>query len=166
MNLTHPNYVLGLHPSSRGFGWVLFEGRAAPFDWGTATIQGDKNPAALARFEELIAKYRPRVLALEAFDAQSARRAGRIRKLYRSVVHRAKTQGIDVRLYTRAQIGGTFAVVGAKTREAIAAAVADQVEALRPRLPKPRKIWESEHPSMALFCAAACALTHYATERE
>lgn len=165
--MTHKNtdYVLGLHPSAGGFGWALFEGPLAPFDWGTADIRSDKNVQSLARIEKLLEQYSPRVLALEAFDGKAARRKPRVRRLYHSVIRRAEARGIAVRLYTRAEIRTAFAETGARTREEIAAVIAEHIEAFRPRLPRPRKIWEGEHPSAALFCAAACALTHYAVER-
>ncbi len=163
MNHKHP-YVLGLHPASRGFGWALFEGPLAPFDWGTADIRTDKNASALARVEELLDKYQPQIIALEEFEEEPAHRSARVRRLYRSIIARAERRGIEVRRYSRKQIENTFVAVGAKTREEIAAAIAERIEALRPRLPKPRKIWIGEHPNIALFCAAACALTWYATE--
>jgi hypothetical protein len=44
----------------------------------------------------------------------------------------------------------------------VAAAVAQRITAIRPRLPKKRAVWESEKPNMALFNAAAAALTYCA----
>jgi Holliday junction resolvasome RuvABC endonuclease subunit len=158
-------YVLGVHPSSRGFGWALFEGPLVPFDWGTADIRSDKNARALARFEELLDRYQPSALALEAFEPEHAQRSGRIRKLCRGMITRAEARGIKVRLYARSEISKTFSDENAKTREEIAAAVAGRIAVLKPRLPKPRKIWIGEHPNIALFSAAACALTYLATER-
>ena len=133
------SYVLGVHPSSRGFGWALFEGPLVPFDWGTADIRSDKNARALTRFEQLLEKYEPSAIAMEAFDFEHARRSARIRKLCQGMISRAEARGIKVRLYTRKQIGKTFAAENAKTREEIAAAVAGRIAVLQPRLPKPRK---------------------------
>lgn len=163
MNHHTDRRVLGLHPSSRGFGWIFFEGQGPPFDWGTADVRENKNAEALARIEGLIDKYRPHVIAVEAFEGEFTHRGPRVRKLYRSLIQRAARKKVAVQIYSRAQIRAAFADKGARTREEIAAAVAHRVEPLRPRLPKPRKIWVGEHPSIALFCAAACALACYAT---
>ena len=111
-------------------------------------------------FEVLLDKYHPRVIAMEAFEDGDAKRQGRIRKLCRGMVSRAEARGITVRLYSRAQIRKTFAVEKAATREQIAAAVAERIIVLKPRLPKPRKISIGENPNIALFQAAACALTY------
>jgi len=157
----HKYLVLGIHPSSRGFGWVLFENSLSAFDWGTVDIRGDKNARTLIRIGALLDKYQPGALAIEAFDEETSRRAPRIRRLYRALISRAEKRDVAVHRYTRANIRAAFAGSRANTREEIAAAVAQHVEALRPRLPKLRKIWNGEHPNIALFNAAACALTHY-----
>ncbi len=158
MKNVHP-YVLGIHPSAHGFGWALFEGPLVPFDWGTADIRKEKNARALARFEALLDRYHPSVVAMETFADDDAKRRGRIRKLCRSMIGRAEARGITVRLYSRAEIGSAISGNATATREEIAAAVADRIAVLQPRLPKPRKIWVGEHPNIALFQAAACALT-------
>lgn len=162
--MKHP-YVLGVHPSARGFGWALFEGPLVPFDWGTVDIRTNKNSRALTRFDELLNKYQPRVLALEAFEPENARRSERISQLCRDMVASAEALGIKVHLYTRSEISRTFAAENAKTREEVAAAVASRIAVLRSRLPKPRKIWIGEHPNTALFAAAACALTYLLGKR-
>ncbi len=158
-------YVLGIHPSARGFGWALFEGPLVPFDWGTADVREEKNARALARFEALLDRYQPRVIAMEAFEDGNAKRRGRIRKLCRSMMARAEVRGITMRLYSRAEIGTAIAAKAAATREEVAAAVAERIAVLQPRLPQPRKIWVGEHPNIALFQAAACALTDLLTHK-
>ena len=72
-------------------------------------------------------------------------------------VHR----GIDIAIYKLGQIKSCFASVGAVTRQDIAEAVARHIEAFRHRMPKHRKPWQAEDRRMAMFCAAALALTHF-----
>jgi Holliday junction resolvasome RuvABC endonuclease subunit len=158
-----PTPVFGLHPSSRGFGWVLFEDSdgLAPSDWGTADIRGDKNAAALNRIEALLDRHRPAVLAMERLGARASRRSERIRCLYRAAVKCAERRDIKVHCYSRAEISNVRRLKGARTREQVAAAVANCVAVLRPRLPRPRPIWIGERSAMSLFCAAACALAHF-----
>lgn len=158
MNGKH-RFVLGLHPSSRGFGWALFDGPFSPFDWGTADIRRGDNARALARACGILDKYRPRIIALEEFESGAVRRAPRICELYRAIVAGAQARNIVVCRFSRDEI--RQALSSARTRQAVAEAVAARVKQLRPRLPKPRRIWEGEHPSMALFSAAACALACY-----
>lgn len=152
--------VLGLHPSSRGFGWVIFEAPFSLLDWGTVDIRDDKNATALNRIETLFDRHAPAVLAMERHD-EGARRSPRIRQLYLAVIRRAEVRAIAVRRYTRAQISRSRHLKGASTREEVAAAVAICLDVLRHRLPKPRQIWIGERPGMSLFCAAACALAYF-----
>ncbi|MEI9887745.1 MAG: hypothetical protein WDN08_14830 [Rhizomicrobium sp.] len=154
--------VLAIHPTSRGFGWILFEGPSSPFDWGTVEVDEDKQAGSLARVEELIRKSQPDVLALEAFDDEIARRAPRIQRIGHEIAELARKKGIEVSILSRAAIRTAFAASGARTREEIAEAIARHIQPLRHRLPQPRKIWVGEHPSLSIFSAAACALAYYA----
>jgi hypothetical protein len=150
-------YLLAVHPWSRGFGWIVFEG-TSPFDWGTAFIADGNNKNTVVALERLLGKYAPCVFVLEAFEDAASRRRQRIRLLCRLFVGRAQQRDIAVHVYGRNEIGS--ALNGARTRQAVALAVADRLPELRPRVPKPQKIWVGEHSAAALFCAAACALTH------
>jgi Holliday junction resolvasome RuvABC endonuclease subunit len=154
--------VLGLHPSARGFGWALFEDAFSLLDWGTVDIRGDKNAIALRRIELLLDKHQPVVVVMERHDAIGTRRSHRIRRLYLAIAERAELRNISVESYSRATISSAQHLKGARTREEVASAVADCLNVLRPRLPKPRPIWIGERSGMSLFCAAACALTYFA----
>lgn len=154
------SFVLGIHPSSRGFGWALFEGPLVPFDWGTVHVKGVKNSGALARFKKLLDQLEPAVLAIESFDYKDSQRSDRVRQLCRELIDLAEDRGIRVQVYSRSQIAKTFGKEDTGTRDEIASAVANRIAVLRSRLPKPRAPWEAEHPNLALFAAAACALTY------
>lgn len=152
--------TLGFHPTSRGFGWVLFEGPFTPIDWGLVSAGADKNASCLRRLERLLDRFAPATLVLEAYGRDTSRRARRIADLCAAVRCAADDRGVETVVYSRAEIREAFAEVGARTRREIAEAVARHVEAFRHRLPRPRRPWESEDARGALFAAAAVALTH------
>lgn len=157
-------HVLGFHPSSRGFGWVLFEDSHSLFDWGTVDVRVDKrNKTTLARLDAILDRYRPNVLAMESHTDVRVRRCLRIQRLYLAVERRAEQRYILVHPVSRSQIASSSRLNGAKTRQEVAMAVAACVAALRPHLPKPRQIWVGERSAMRLFCAAACAVTYFDT---
>ena len=143
-----------------GVGWMLLEGPASPVDW--ATIRSSDNATCAYRIERIIARYAPAVLVLEEFERGPTRKVDRIRRLCRALVHLAHTDGLEVRIYSRAAIRTCFATVGAVSRHEIAVAIATQIEALRPLLPPKRKFPMDKNPRLSLFNAAALALTHYA----
>lgn len=156
-----PALTLGIYPTARGFGWIVFEGPFAPFDWAVVGVKADKNSACLRAIESLIERFHPETLVLEAFERRSSARANRITRLCRAITCLAEDRGVSVAVYRRSDITDCFRTIGAVTRQEIAEAVARHVYALRHRLPKNRRMWESEDKRMSLFNAAALVLTHY-----
>jgi len=157
----HP-LTLALYPHYRGFGWVVFEGVFAPYDWGLVSARKDKNAVCLKRLERLLRRFQPETLVLEAFERETSKRHDRVTRLCRSIQALAADRGVDVAVYTRSQVQASFANVGAVTRQEIAEAVARHVDAFRHRLPPPRRAWEADDERLCLFMAGALVLTHYA----
>ena len=153
--------IFALHATDRGFGYVVFEGPFTPYDWGNVWAKGDKNGICLRRIEQMLDRFTPEALLLEAFGKGSSLQSDRIVRLYRAIIDLAGARSVDVHVYSRADIKGAFRTVGATTRQEIAQAVARHVEAFRHRLPSPRKPWESVDRRMAMFNAGALVLTHY-----
>ena len=152
--------ILAIHATSRGFGYVVFEGVGAPYDWGTVGARGDKNAVCLRKIEMMLERYEPETLLLE--EARSvANRSARITRLYTAIASMAAHRSVEVAIYTLGQIKTCFAKVGAVTRQDIAEAVGRHIEAFRHLMPKSRKPWQAEDRRMAMFCATALVLTHY-----
>lgn len=153
--------VLAVHPSATGMGWTAFEGPLSVHDWAVFTAKLDKNAKCLAKLDALLRRFEPAVLVLEMFKDGPRRRTARVRKLCRDMVKLAAARGVHVEIYGRDEVAAGFSQFGAGTREDIAAAVSFMVEGFEHRLPPHRRAWMSEDPRMALFTAAALALTHY-----
>lgn len=153
--------TFALHATSRGFGYVVFEGPFTPHDWGTVIARGDKNAVCLRKLDLMLERFTPEALLLEATGKGSSFRSERIARLYQAVATMAASRGINVHVYPLGDVKACFASVGARTRQEIAEAVARHIDAFGHRLPKARKPWQSEDRRMALFCAAALVLTHY-----
>jgi hypothetical protein len=152
--------VLAVHPTARGFGWVVFEGPLAPYDWGIASAKPGRNARLTTRFERLLERYSPAVLVLEDFERRE--RAERIKYLCRWMIHLAHCRGMATPVYSIAVVRTCFASTGARTRHEIALAVSQYLSAFSHRLPQKRKAWSNEDPRQSLFDAAALAMTHYA----
>ncbi len=152
--------VLAIAPTSRGFGYVLFAARTKPVDWGVKEARDDKNRQALIKIEAMFRAIIPTVLVVEDRTHKNCRRSIRVKLLLENIGALADAQGLTVSSYSRRDICRTFGAKG-KSKDAIAAAIVEEVPALRPWLPRRRRIWESEHHSMAIFEAAALGLTHY-----
>ena len=156
-----PFLVLGVYPTARGFGWACFDGPFTLFESGLYTVQKDKNAACLKKVEGLLERLAPETLVLEAFDKGSSLRSSRIRRLSLSVVSLASDRGLELAVFTKADVQAAFAGVGARTRYEIALAIVRHLPALAHRAPKDRKNGDSEDKRLSIFNAAALVLTHY-----
>src|SRR6187200_1231686 len=92
--------LLAIYPTTRGFGFVVFEGRNRTIDWGVKDARGDKNRKLLAKIEELVSWYRPEMLVLENAHGPASRRAERIRQLHALIVELAQRRKIPVRQFS------------------------------------------------------------------
>lgn len=154
----HKPRLFALHCNAKGFGFVVFEGQAA-YDWGTVTARGDKNAITLRKLVRLLDRFSPEALVLE--ESSGAGRADRIVELHATIETLCRSRNIDVYRYSLPEIQRRFSRVGARTRHEIAEAVVRELDVLSPRLPNPRKPWQSEPRRMAIFSSAAVALTHF-----
>lgn len=154
--------VLAVHPTSRGFGWVLFKGPLKPTDWGMASARKGRNAKLFKRFERILNRHKPQTLVLESFAEGGTARVDRIQDFCREIRHIGACMGIETRVYRRNTVQRTFASTGAVTRFEIAGVIAERIDALNHRLPPKRKRWMSQDPRQSLFDAAALAITYFA----
>lgn len=157
--------VLAIDPSTRGFGFVIFEGPLRPIDWGVKEIRKksskSKNIQCLNKIEELIDFFQPDVVVVEDYLGITSRRCKRIQDLIEEIVKLANKSFIKTRRFPRSKIIEFFSQFGATTKYQIAQAIAIWLPEFKSRLPRFRKPWMSEDYRMNIFDAAALALTFY-----
>jgi hypothetical protein len=160
--MTGPEHgvIIAIAPTSRGFGFAVFGAPARLLDWGVKEARSDKNRLATQKVGRMIRDIKPAVVVIENWVHASCRRSARVRTLLVDVAVLASKSGSTAMVYSRHHVRQAFGKSG-KSKDAIAAAIAAQLPALRPWLPPKRRIWESEHHSMAIFEAAALAMTHF-----
>jgi hypothetical protein len=151
--------VFAVFPSTRGFGYAVFEGPKSLVDWGVKGVRGrQKNLASLTKVRELLAFYRPDVLVLENYQGRGSRRARRIQTLINLLTAHAAKERIAIASYSRSEVRACF---GLTTKHEMAEAIVREFPELEPRLPPVRKIWMSEDRRMNIFDAAALAITFF-----
>lgn len=158
--------VLAVHPTTRGFGWVLFENAHTPAAWSIVHARIGSEQRLLAHFKRLLDRYEPRVLVLEAFEDIPMPRIPRVQRLCRAMVREASIREINAPVFDLDTIRMVFEKSGAYTREQIAQTIAKTVDAFSHRLPRPRTRWSSEDDRRCLFDAAALAITYFAVMGE
>ena len=97
--LSHRPLVLGFHPTSRGFGWAVFENPFKLHSFGVYTALRDKNASCLRKLTWLLERLEPEVLVIETFDKRSSVRSERIRRLCLSVVSSAAEHNAELAVY-------------------------------------------------------------------
>ncbi len=155
--------VLAISPTHRGLAYTLFSAPLTPIDWGFKRVRDkDKNARTLEIVVQLCAALRPDTLVIEDCETVECDRSDRVRRLYALIATFAETENLTLARYSRDAVRATFGDAGAITRPEIAQAIASYIPALAHRLPRVRKLWQSEDHRLSLFSAAALALTHYA----
>ena len=153
--------ILGLHPTTKGMGWVLATSPVAMVDWGIIHARGDKHAVCLKRITELVSTFSPAVLVMRHAAGSNRKRTKRIQKLITSVLALARGRGIEVKLFADKDVRRKFERFGISTREEIAKLLATNIEALSSRLPPKRKPWKSEDARLGLFDAAALVVSFF-----
>jgi hypothetical protein len=157
---TSAELVLAVFPSTRGFGYAVFDGPRSLIDWGVkgARCPHQKNLESLQKIRELTDFYRPDVLVLEDYEGPGSRRARRIRTLINLVAGHAAEEGMSTAFFSRAAVRTCF---GLETKRQIAEAIARELPELEPRMPPIRRIWMSEDRRMGIFDAVSLAMTFF-----
>jgi hypothetical protein len=158
--------ILAITPSTRGFGFAVFEGYDRLVDWGVKHMNGDKSLQSLGKIKEFFIRYQPDVLVLEDSLAKGSRRLPRIRTLHRQIVKLAAQKKVAVKLFSREQVMDAFVPNGERTRHVLAEAIAQRFpEQLTTELPQQRKPWQSEDAKIDIFAAVALALIFLARKK-
>ncbi|NWG53217.1 MAG: hypothetical protein HXY28_05815 [Hydrogenophilaceae bacterium] len=155
------SYVLALAPISQGMGVFVVETSGFPVDWRVREARSEhKNAQCLLIADELLGAYRPVALVIEDHRAPGARRGARVGELLDLLAELGTERAIAVARYGFNEVRTALGLSPRANKDGIAAAVAQRLPALAPRLPKPKRFWEPEAHAMAVFSAAALALTH------
>lgn len=157
----NPTRILALDPMTRGFGYVIFEPPFYLAECGFARVKDDKHLGAIAHFEKLLADFGPEIVVLEDAEAPGSRRGDRVRELIETLAALTRERGLALSRIARTAVVACFSSPDKRaTKYSIATQLTKDFPELRLKLPKPRKIYESEHEHMSIFDALALAVTY------
>lgn len=155
------NRILAVDPIHKGFGYAVFEPPLHLVAYGLARVEGDKQAGAIAQFEKLLTDFRPDAVVLEDVEAPGSRRRHRVRELLKKLAKCARDRGITAATVSRSAVIECFSSPDEQaTKYSIAKWLVETFPELGPKLPPPRKLWESEDERMAIFDALALAVTY------
>ena len=156
-----PTRIFSLDPTTKGFGYAVFELPFRLVEWGLTRVAGDKYAGALFRFEKLLARFRPDAVVFEDAEAPGSRKQPRVRQLIEGLTKLARERGIAVYTIARSKVLACFSSPeNAATKYSIAKNLAERFPELAEQLPPPRKPWQTEDERLSIFDALALAVTH------
>lgn len=149
--------TIGVDPQTKGFSFAILEGEEALIDWGSIHLNDKKSDhELLLRLGTLLDRYEPSLMVLE--DLRGSPRGPRARRRVKRIREEAQRRGIAVRAASWSTVRSLFAPALPTTYE-VCLGVAKWFPELAPRLPRPRRPWETEDERVHLFRAAALALS-------
>lgn len=149
--------VVAIDPTPKGIAYVFFENGELLDCAQRSTTAAEQE--ILAAVDEILNGCAADILVLEDPDVRSTRRHPRMKHVLRLVTSHVRKRGIPVVQVAREEVRAAWAARGMRTKEAIAAAIADRYPLLGPFVPPPRKYPASEDARVNLFDAASLALS-------
>ena len=156
--------ILALALRSRRFGFAIFEGPNRLLDWGVGLYarKSDLGGAASGkRVASLLDLFSPSVVVMGRTRLQKFRNGFDFGPALRSIRREASIRAIPACLMTRATVRKIFRPLHAKSKHEIATMLAQVFPEILWMLPPKRKIWQSEHPRMAMFDAVALGFAYW-----
>ena len=157
MNYTNP--IMAIYPNGRGFGFALMTSAKEPIDCRSLELSSKSQKKYIKRIRNLLTYYRPTLLIIE--DIKDAKKSKRIEELQEGIQSLTSELNLKVARYSRTQTKEVFASFNAHTRYEIAKCIYDWFPNMGLRLPKVKKVWESDDFDMGGYDALSLALTHY-----
>jgi Holliday junction resolvasome RuvABC endonuclease subunit len=157
--------VLSIDPVARGYGFVVVEAEPLVLiDWGVRTCARKSAAHCELSLGSLIGRYEPTAIVIEDPSESRMLRRASLDAFLAGVSDLLASSGVPVFTYSRAQVRIAFGSGGIWTKDAIAAALAERFPEIIPRLPKPRRFFDSEDVRMSIFDALSFAVTHLAAD--
>ena len=161
---SHDRRILAIALRSRRFGFAVFEGPNRLLDWGMVFYplnDGAQHTAASKRVASLLTLFTPSVVVVGRTRLRNVRNGSSVRPILRSIRREVSSRTIPVQFMRAAVVKGIFRQFPAKSKHEIATMIAQMFPELLWKLPPKRRIWESEHPIMAMFDAVALGFAYW-----
>ena len=155
--------ILAIALRSRRFAYAVFERSDRLLDWGMVfyPLNNTKQRAAASkRIASLLTLFAPSEVVVGKTHLLNIHKGSGVRPILRSIRRETSSRLIPVRLMNRIEMKKAFCLFRAKSKHEIASMLAEVFPELLPRLPAKRRIWESEHPRMAMFDAIALGFAY------
>lgn len=145
---------LALEIRSGKFGYAVIEGNTL-LDWGVCEYHLSELDHAMSRIAFLLRLYGPLTVVTRTTRRAASRSSKNAAKALRRMRDKATRSAIRFVVVARRNIQDFFRERGCRNKHEIAGMVAERFSQLKRRVPKPRKAWEPESATTAIFDALA-----------
>jgi hypothetical protein len=161
---SHEIRIVAIAIRSQRLGFAVLEGSLGLVDWRTVHYQSNSTArisAAVKKLTSLLALSTPSVIVIERSRLLNAPNASNVNRICRFLKREAALRLVPMLFMKRKDVRKAFRDFHARSKDAIAAKLAQMFPELLPKLPPKRKIWHGEHPIMPLFDAVALAVAFW-----
>jgi hypothetical protein len=156
--------ILAIDLRPRRFGYAVFEGSRMLLDWGVSGYPPEGNgesAVASKRLAALLKVSSPSAIVVKRERWDSAKTNAGSRSLAEAISSESHTRSIPICLVGQDELASTFLNLQCETKYEIASALTRIFPELLWKLPPKRQVWQSEHPRMTMFDAAALGLAYW-----
>lgn len=156
---------LALEIRSRKFGFTLLEGKEL-LDWGVRSFPSGKlgGDAAIKGLSLLLKLYAPSVVIARRTRRVKNESSKQASSILRKIQIELTRRSVRFEVLERRDIMQFYAEHGCRTKQEIAALLAENFRYLKLRVPRRRKAWEPERYILAIFDAFATAVAFSRTQ--
>jgi hypothetical protein len=127
-------------------------------DYGIIQLRPFCNTRILKKVVHIIDYFKPVIVVLQQ---EAPNQSPKVKEFMFGLIQHVKDSGLDIRKYSRQNIRDVFTQWNSRSRHEIATTIVEWIPELEEKLPRKKKIWESESYNQQLFDAFSLAFTHY-----
>ncbi|HAQ69849.1 MAG TPA: hypothetical protein DCR48_02635 [Flavobacteriales bacterium] len=150
-----------LYPNNVGLAYVICQGMKDVIDEGIQKIAPYSDKKVMRHIRYYLDYAQPDIVILRDHHNEHAQFSVKRKKIMKKIEETARAKNLQVHQYTRKQIKQVFEQFGGKSKFAIARQIASWYPHLKLKLPRYRRLQDSEHYQMGVFDSYALMITHY-----
>ncbi len=151
--------IVALEIRASKIGFAAFEGPSRLLDWGLRSVgNGVLNHVMTERIRTLIEFYRPSIVVVRERNPKGKREQRTLKRIREIISRETRNHAARFTAINSQEFRAFFDSRAVKTKYGIASEMAKRFDELSWKLPRQRKPYESESPSMAVFDAVATGI--------
>jgi RNase H-fold protein (predicted Holliday junction resolvase) len=162
--MSAPKRLLALDVRTSKIGFAVFEGPTILLDWGVRSFEKSSKAlrsSILDRLSVLLAFYEPTTIVIRSRSYHLPSHGHAQEKVIAIIRSGLRRRSTGLKIVTTKQVRNAFAKKGEISKHDIAVRVTNQFQELAWKLPRRRKIYQSELTAMLVFDAVASGLTYF-----